>query len=848
MSPDPAAMNPERFATLRRLFDDAIELAPADRVSLLDRLCADDPLLRADVEQLLLAHERADAHWERPVGMALAEALRDETGADQVGRRFGAYELTRLIGVGGMGAVFEAVRADDQYRKRVAIKMLRRGVSGEQAILRFRQERQILATLDHPNITALLDGGVTDDGQPFLVMEYVDGAPLTHWSDAHQLSTSARVTLLRQVCAAVQHAHQSLVVHRDLKPGNILVTSTGVVKLLDFGIARLLRDPMVEHDVTITQQAPPPFTPAYASPEQLRGLPATVATDVYALGIVACELLSGRRPLDTAGLDVTRVRTLVTEAEPTPPSELTGDTDTAAHRGSTPMRLQRELRGDLDAIVLQAIRKEPERRYRSVEQFDADLRRYIDGDAVLARPDSVAYRAGKVWRRRRLELCAALAVVLALVGGLGAARSQARVAEHERDKVEQVNAFLSNILSAADPGYQGRDVTVRAALAQASKNVATARLAPDVEAQIRHTLGQTLYELGEYDSARVHVGRAYALRRSYYGARDQRTTMSLSYVSALAESDGNYVQAESIARVIVGLQRDMPRKQRSNTELATALDNLARTIEYQGRLDDALALKLESIALRRGRTDSASLDALPYTLSAVAVSYQYQQRWASAESLLVEALAVEKRVHGERSPMYGNVLRFYASVLDGQQRAAAADSAIQGSIEVLRASVGTRHPDYIKSVAARAQQRLSANDVPAAVTMSREVAAMIGDALDESQPAASSTLQTLGIALDSLGQFAAADSAHRRSIALRKRHFPADHWAIPAAESAFGYHLALMERYPQAEPLLLSAYTALAQKRGADSSPAKKTAERLALMYTRMGRQRLADGWRAKAE
>ncbi len=841
-------MNPERFAELRRLFDEAIELPPAERASLFERSCGHDPSLRVEVEQLLLVHERADAHWERPVGAALAEALRDETGADQVGRRFGAYALTRLIGVGGMGAVFEAVRADDQYRKRVAIKMLRRGVSGEQAIRRFRQERQILATLDHPNITALLDGGVTDDGQPFLVMEYVDGAPLTQWSDARQLSTSARAALMRQVCAAVQHAHQSLVVHRDLKPGNILVTSTGVVKLLDFGIARLLPDPTVEHDVTITQQAPPPFTPAYASPEQLRGLPATVATDVYALGIVACELLSGRRPLDIDGLELARARTHVTEAVPTAPSELAGDAHAAARRSSTPLRLQRELRGDLDAIVLQAIRKEPERRYRSVEQFDADLRRYLDGEAVLARPDSLAYRAGKLWRRRRLALSAALAVVLALVGGLGAARSEARVAEHERDKVEQVNAFLSNILAAADPGYQGRDVTVLAALAQASKNVESARLAPDIEAQIRHTLGQTLYELGEYDSARVHVDRAYALRRSYYGARDQRTTMSLSYVTALAESEGKYAEAESIARVIVGLQRDMPRRQRSTTELATALDNLARTIEYQGRLDDALALKLESIALRRGLTDSASLDALPYTLSSVAVSYQYRQRWASAESLLIEALAVEKRVHGERSPMYGNVLRFYASVLDDQQRASAADSVIVRSMDVLRASVGARHPDYIKSVAARAQQRLSANDVSTAVAMSREVVALIGDALDESQPAASSTLQTLGIALDSLGQYAAADSAHRRSIALRKRYFPADHWAIPAAESVYGYHLALMQRYPQAEQLLTRAYSELARKRGADSAPAKKTAERLALTYARMGRERLADGWRTKAQ
>ncbi|MCC6928158.1 MAG: serine/threonine protein kinase, partial [Gemmatimonadaceae bacterium] len=285
---NPTPITPTRLARIRELFDSALEMPTEARSDYLARACGDDRTLRAEVESLLAALDRGSATWDRPLGSVLADAAAMGDDEAAVGRRIGAYELTRLIGYGGMGAVYEGVRADDQFQKRVALKFLRRGLEGDLAIRRFRYERQILAHLNHKNIAALLDGGVTPDGQPYIVMEFVDGLPITTFATQRRLDIPQRLQLLRQVCAAVQHAHQHLVVHRDLKPGNILVATDGTVKLLDFGIARLLREGEGADQLPPTQGGAHAFTPDYASPEQVRGLPVATSSDLYSLGVIAC--------------------------------------------------------------------------------------------------------------------------------------------------------------------------------------------------------------------------------------------------------------------------------------------------------------------------------------------------------------------------------------------------------------------------------------------------------------------------------------------------------------------------------------------------------------------------------
>ena len=417
-------MNPERWRRLNDVFHAASAVDTRERPDFLRQACADDPDLADEVARLLAAHERPAGFIEAAANPSARALLASDGVTD--GQRIGAYRIIRQIARGGMGAVYLAERADGQYRQQVAIKLIKRGMDTEHVLERFRAERQILASLDHPNIARLLDGGTTDDGQPYFAMEFIDGQPIDAYADAHTLGIQDRLRLFLQVCAAVAYAHQHLVVHRDIKPLNILVTADGLPKLLDFGIAKLL-DAEVD-DATSTVTGLRLLTPEYASPEQVEGRHATTVSDVYSLGVVLYELLTGRspyRPKSRAPLDVAEA---VRTTEPPRPSQA------AATVGSATAR---RLRGDLDTIILTALRKEPERRYQSVERLAADLQRHLDGRPVLARADSIRYRAGKFVRRNRAAVAGAALVLLALLGGTIATAWQARQARAAQARAEQ---------------------------------------------------------------------------------------------------------------------------------------------------------------------------------------------------------------------------------------------------------------------------------------------------------------------------------------------------------------------------------------------------------------------------
>jgi non-specific serine/threonine protein kinase/serine/threonine-protein kinase len=417
---------------VRLLFEEALERDQASRAAFLDEATGGDAELRGEVESLLHALDQSGDLLEHSAPSMLAETF-DESDSWIVGSRAGPYHIVRRVGHGGMGVVYEAVRADDQFRKRVAIKFLRSGFESELAVRRFRYERQILAGLDHPNIAGLLDGGVTADGQPYFVMEYVEGEPITAYCDSRGLSVRERVALFGQVCAAVQYAHEQLIVHRDLKPSNILVTADGTVKLLDFGIAKLLGEDGDEVPLTRGARA---LTPEYASPEHLRATRITTTSDVYSLGVVLYELLAGRRPHRLEGRLLSEIEQIVCETDPERPSAAVTDA-AAAQRGERRAgRLAARLAGDLDEIVLMALRREPERRFGSAVELADDLRRHLDGLPVRARPDSATYRLRKFVRRRRTEVAAAGLVFASLLAGVVGIAQQARRAEVERDRAE----------------------------------------------------------------------------------------------------------------------------------------------------------------------------------------------------------------------------------------------------------------------------------------------------------------------------------------------------------------------------------------------------------------------------
>src|SRR5207248_2694405 len=425
----------ERWKQIEALFEQSLELPETERGKFLEKRCNGDEELRREVESLLQSHARAGTFIDKR-SLFLSDEEGEATGAAAaVGELIGPYRVLREIGRGGMGAVYVAERADQQYEKRVAIKLIKRGMDTDSVLRHFRNERQILAGFDHPNIARLFDGGTTKDGLPYFVMEYVEGLPINEYCAAHKISLVERLKLFREACAAVSYAHRHAVIHRDIKMSNILVTSEGTPKLLDFGIAKILR-PGRGAEALMTMTGVRPMTPEYASPEQIRGEPVTTASDVYSLGIVLYELLTGRSPYHFTSRSPLEVAREITDTEPPRPSTAVVRGE-EAKRNATGIGNSKALKGDLDNVVLMALRKEPERRYRSVEQFSEDIHRHLGNRPVLARRDTVRYRAAKFMQRNKLAVTATLLILVSLVAGLIATTWQAHRATVEKARAEK---------------------------------------------------------------------------------------------------------------------------------------------------------------------------------------------------------------------------------------------------------------------------------------------------------------------------------------------------------------------------------------------------------------------------
>jgi len=496
-------LTPQRWAQIRQVFDGALERPAKDRAAYLGVLCARDEDLRHEVESLLRSHEQSDEFLETPAAQLSQIISQQEDLSDYPhGYRIGPYEFDRRIGRGGMGAVWLATRFDKEYKKQVAIKMVKRGMNSQEILRRFRTERQVLANLDHPNIARLIDGGSTPDGLPYLVMEYVEGTPIDQYCDHWKCTISERLQLFRDVCSAVHYAHQNLVVHRDIKTGNILVTPDGVPKLLDFGIAKLLGPEGSTLDLAQTRPEMRPMTLDYASPEQVRGEAITTATDVYSLGVLLYRLLTGKMPYGPNLRSQVAMQNAICEKEPIRPSaQILSDESTTVPdatqkleavsetRDKARKRLRKKLSGDLDNIILMALRKEPHRRYLSVGQFSEDIRRYLEGHPVVARLDTPGYRIAKFVRRHPESIGAAVLVGTSLLTVAAISQRSAQVAVAARQIAERTLQHTRHELIAAYT--RARDP--KAAYATAQLEFQTTPSAPES----RMDLAETSRALGD---------------------------------------------------------------------------------------------------------------------------------------------------------------------------------------------------------------------------------------------------------------------------------------------------------------------------------------------------------------
>jgi eukaryotic-like serine/threonine-protein kinase len=596
-------VTPERWQQVKERFQVALELRPELRANYLDECCAGDPELRHEIESLLTSHEADDHRLETPAHLheVAAKALSDPF----LGRNIGPYQTISKIGEGGMGAVYRAVRVDDHYLKQVAIKLLRHGLRTEHSLRRFKNERQIMASLDHPNIARLLDGGATDDGHPYFVMEYIEGSRIDAYCDSRKLGTIDRLRLFVDVCGAVQYAHQSLVVHRDLKPANILVTESGVPKLLDFGIAKALEPELFFQTAEPTVMALP-MTPEYASPEQVRGEPVTTASDVYSLGVVLYRLLTGHPPYRVdSNVSLLEMARAVSESQPERPSDAVNrvetitDTDGSSReltpesvsevRDARPGLLRRKLEGDLDNIVLKALRKEPARRYGSVQQLADDIQHYLDGRPVIARPDTLRYRAIKFVQRNRALVGAAALMVVSLTLGMLATMREARIAREQSARAEHrfndvrwlANSLLFEVHDSIQqlPGATpARQLIVQNAL-------------------------QYLDSLAKEASGDAALQRELSMAYEKVG-----DVQGLDVRSNLGDTAGalqSYQKALAIREALVAAH---PEDVKAHSDLAEAYSKLGSIQMQMGKQKEALALFRKTLEMRKELAASAGSD------------------------------------------------------------------------------------------------------------------------------------------------------------------------------------------------------------------------------------------------
>ena len=800
-APDLALMPPERWKRVKALFAEAEGLPPAEREAFLASECAGDDALQEYVERLLRSDDQAGSLMQPPAIDLVQAGIRGESGTQTIEgerptvpeRPIGPYKVLKELGHGGMGVVYLAARADEHYRKLVAIKVIKGGLESE-VIRHFRRERQILAGLDHSNISRLFDGGATEDGLPYFVMEYIEGQRLDEYCDSHRLPIVERLRIIQQVCSAVAYAHRNLIVHRDLKPGNILVTAEGVPRLLDFGIARLLNPDLSAEAPTATGL---PLTPEYASPEQARGELVTTASDVYSLGVILYELLTGRRPYRLKSRQLVEILKAVCEEEPERPSTAVGRTeevtqgarnptpasaeDLSRTRDCTPEKLRRRLSGDLDNIVLMALRKEPERRYGSVEAFSEDIQRYLVGLPVRARKGTAAYRAGKYVRRHAVGVTAAAAFILLLtsfavtmaVQSAHLARERDKAAV-ERNKAEKVSTFLVDLFNVSDPSEaKGNTITAREILDKGAERIAgELKEQPDVKAALMETMGRVFATLGLYDKARPLLEEALKLRRQSLGSEHPDVVTSLMNLANVLDRKGDVAGAEALSREVLATRQKLLGSE--HRDVAASMNNLANILDHKGDYAGAESLYRDALAMSRKLLGNEHLF-VAGILNNLANVLHEDGRDAEAEILSREALAMKRKLFGSEHPSVANTLDNLGRILDQKGDYAGAERLHRDAVAMRRKLLGNEHPDLAISLTSLAQVLDDKGDYAGAEALSREALAMKRKLFGSEHPSVADSLDNLGRILDQKGDYAGAERLHRDALAMRRKLLGNEH-------------------------------------------------------------------------
>ncbi len=813
-------MNETDWQNVKNIFLAALEKDASERVAYLDSVCNGDGTTRIEVESLLASHSKVDDFIETPAFQTNEVFERNNGRIDQ---RFGAYTIEREIGHGGMGAVFLARRNDGEFDQMVALKIVRQSIAESHVIERFKTERQILASLNHPNISRLLDGGVSATGEPFLAMEHIEGEPITEFASRQKLSVDDKLRLFVKVCSAVAYAHRNLVVHRDIKPSNILVTADGEPKLLDFGLAKLT-DESLQNDPSQTQTAFRALTPAYASPEQLKGEPITTSSDVYSLGIVLFELLTGDRPFHFEGRTLDEIIRTITASQPALPSR------TAASAS--------QLKGDLDNIILTALRNEPERRYRSVELFADDIERHLKGLPVSARSNTFRYRSGKFVKRHKVAVLAASLILLSLIGGIVASIWQARRAEREKLKAEVVNTFLQNLLGSSNPVLDlsrknGHDTTVKELLDQASAKLETEELSnqPEVKAELQTIIGNSYLQQGQYEAAAKNLESALALKTSIYGENSLETLKTMVAVADLWLVRGNNTEANKFYRQSIEIFRTEQRKGNIHADyLFDALDNFAVLTRARGDSKEAEVLLREALALAPQMSPEEKND-LSIAESVLALILVDQGKLYEAETIVRKKVDEDRAQANNESPSLAASLNLLGGILSEKGEYETAETNLTEAETIYRKLYSQNFLPIGDSLRVQALNLYFQNRLPEATAKINETLEIYRKGTSTQYINYPTAIMIRGLILNKQGNSVEAEPILREAVRIRTENLPKEHFLRALALGALGECLVTLKRFAEAEPLLTESYNNLRTSQGEENPRTLLAKSRLDKLY-----------------
>ncbi len=854
------------WQTIKTIFDEAVKLPPSKRKEFLSTRCAGNPALRIEVISLLDSHDKAGVFLETPHIEATAGTAASTNKDPFTGKKFGKYKLVECIGTGGMGSVYLGVRDDGQFEQKVAIKFIKMGLNSSFVIKRFLNERKALASLNHPNIAKLLDGGSTKSGMPFFIMEYVEGKPLTQYCDEKKLNTKERLELFLKVCSAVQYAHRNLIVHRDIKPSNILVTADGEPKLLDFGIAKILSPVSEDNETEATKTGMWNLTPEYASPEQFKGENITTVSDIYSLGVLLYKMLTGHSPYKLKGKLPHEQNKIVIETQPEKPSsivakvyeyynsdgkiKITSPEEIGKTRDGNVDKLRKKLKGDLDTILLMALRKEPERRYQSVDHLAEDIRRHLKGLPITARQDTFGYRAVKFVKRHKIGVAATIVINFLFIGGIIAVLWQADIASHERDKAnaeafksQKVVEFLQKTLSAADPGQEGRDVKVYDVLMESVGKLGQEfKDQPELEAEILTTTGITFQNLGLYDEGRTQLSRALELREFVFGKRHSKYAESLNHLALLEHYYGDYRLADSLYRESIKLHKSVSKA--PTKEYAEALNNYGVLLTDEGKFDEAITHLRQTLEINQ-----KVLPEIHENVSSagnnLAIALHFKGELEEAERLYQKSHELSKELFGELHPFVATTINNLAFIKTDKGDYQGALQQFRKALEMKTQLFGSTQPEVGQAHHNLGSTLYFIKDYIGAENELRTALAIYKSSLPENHAWYGSTYHWLGKVLIARNNLPAAEQYLRKALQIRKAALNPKHYAISVTENELGYCLMLQGRNNEAEILLVRSCEALNKSLSRIDPNRISAVKNTASFFDKMGKKDIADQYRA---